>query len=182
MRAGIDLLSPSESGGSGGTPSEILMMGRMMGNRFRTCHEALFHGKLLLPPPRQENGPKYLIFRVFSCLRLQCPPFISPFSPARDVCFAGRARSVGRGVHVRDKADRGGGFAAGGRGHFYVFVCLLGKFLAGSNESGSTVGAPIQHVVRRTCCRSIETAGCRERFPGMPNGFPFHFRDRCFVR
>lgn len=50
MRAGIDGLPPSESGGSGGTSSEILMMGRMMGNRFRTCHEALFHGKLLLPP------------------------------------------------------------------------------------------------------------------------------------
>lgn len=51
MRAGIDGLPPSESGGSGGTSSEILMMGRMMGNRFRTCHEALFHGKVLLPPP-----------------------------------------------------------------------------------------------------------------------------------
>ena len=58
MRAGIDLLSPSESGGSGGTPSEILMMGRMMGNRSRTCHEALFHGKLLLPPPRQKVSQK----------------------------------------------------------------------------------------------------------------------------
>jgi len=55
MRAGIDGLPPSESGGSGGTSSEILMMGRMMGNRFRTCHEALFHGKLLLPPLPQDR-------------------------------------------------------------------------------------------------------------------------------
>ena len=58
MRAGIDGLPPSESGGSGGTSSEILMMGRMMGNRFRTCHEALFHGKLLLPPLPPNSNPR----------------------------------------------------------------------------------------------------------------------------
>ena len=69
MRAGIDGLPPSESGGSGGTSSEILMMGRMMGNRFRTCHEALFHGKLLLPPPQMTDildKQKSGIFFAFS--------------------------------------------------------------------------------------------------------------------
>lgn len=59
MRVGIDGLPPSESGGSGGTSSEILMMGRMMGNRYRTCHEALFHGKLLLPPLRHKTDDRY---------------------------------------------------------------------------------------------------------------------------
>lgn len=51
MRAGFDRIPPSESNGSGWPPSGNLMMGRMMGNRFRTRHEALFLGKLLLPPP-----------------------------------------------------------------------------------------------------------------------------------